>query len=73
MARLLNTVELAEQLQLHPETIRRMAREKTIPVVRFCRVLRFDPEAVEAAIRSNVAAASGSGGDRGSSTELQSA
>jgi excisionase family DNA binding protein len=50
MCRLLSTAELAEQLHLGPETIRRLARARVIPAVRICRVLRFDFEAVEQAL-----------------------
>jgi excisionase family DNA binding protein len=50
MGRLLSTTELAAQLNLHAETIRRLARERRIPSVRICRVLRFDPDAVEQAL-----------------------
>jgi excisionase family DNA binding protein len=50
MSRLMTTAELAERLHLNEETVRRLVREQRIPAIRICRVLRFDAEAVEAAI-----------------------
>lgn len=45
--KLLTTIELAEYLQVHPETIRRMVKRGQIPVVKLSeREYRFDFEKV---------------------------
>lgn len=43
--------ELAEQLRVKPVTIRDWARKGRIPTLRTARTLRFEPEAVLAALR----------------------
>ena len=45
--KLLTTVELAEHLQVRPETVRGWARSSLIPVVRVTpKVIRYDLDAV---------------------------
>jgi excisionase family DNA binding protein len=56
MTRYLDTNQLAEHLQLHPETIRRLAREKAIPAIRVCGHLRFDPAQIEKSLAREAAA-----------------
>ena len=52
MAELLTTEDLAKRLTLRPSTIRRWARAGIIPYLRFSgKVVRFDVEAVESALR----------------------
>jgi excisionase family DNA binding protein len=50
MSRLLTTAELAEQLHMNEETVRKLAREKRIPSIRLTRTWRYDPAAVEQAL-----------------------
>ena len=46
--KLLQTKEVAAELDFHPETIKRLAREGKIPVVRFsCRKIRFKSTDIE--------------------------
>jgi len=53
MTRFLTAHELAEQLRVSPETIRAWARQGRIPRLRIgARPLLFDPDEVEAALRS---------------------
>jgi excisionase family DNA binding protein len=53
----MTTAELAQQLHLNEETVRKLARARVIPCIRLVRTLRFDLEAVEAAIAKASAAA----------------
>jgi excisionase family DNA binding protein len=50
MTWLLSVREVAQRLQVNPETVRRLARCGVIPAVRICSRLRFRPEDVEAAL-----------------------
>lgn len=47
----IRTHDLAKRLNCHPSTIQRMAHRGEIPAMRVGRVLRFDPVAVEQALR----------------------
>jgi excisionase family DNA binding protein len=51
--RLLTIQQLATALQVSERSIRRAYRKGEIPVERFCRFVRFDLEAVRAALRQN--------------------
>jgi excisionase family DNA binding protein len=53
MVKMLTTYELARCLQLHPDTIRKMAREGIIPSMQIGRKLRFDQAAVVEALTKN--------------------
>ena len=55
--RLLTIMQLATALQVSERSIRRAYRKGEIPVERFCRFVRFDLEAVRAALRHNGQAA----------------
>ena len=48
--RLLSVKELAEELGVHEDTIRRAYWKKTIPAERICKLLRFDLEKVRRAM-----------------------
>jgi len=48
--RLLSVKELAEELGVHEDTIRRAYWKKAIPAERICRLLRFDLEKVRRAM-----------------------
>jgi excisionase family DNA binding protein len=59
MGNLLTAEELGERLRLRPSTIKRWAQEKIIPALRLSgKVVRFDPDAVERALRKRAAQAS---------------
>lgn len=49
--RLLSVKELAEELGVHEDTIRRAYWKKTIPAERICKLLRFDLEKVRRAMQ----------------------
>lgn len=49
-----NAKELATKLRLHPETIKRLAREKKIPCVRVGQSVRFDLDAVMKKLESTI-------------------
>jgi excisionase family DNA binding protein len=51
--KLLTIMQLATALQVSERSIRRAYRKGEIPVERFCRFVRFDLEAVRAALRHN--------------------
>lgn len=52
MAELITANEMAERLRLRPTTVRRWARTGRIPAIRVSsKVIRFDPRAVERALR----------------------
>ena len=53
MVKMLTTYELARYLQLHPDTIRKMAREGIIPSMQIGRKLRFELAAVVEALTKN--------------------
>ena len=49
----LTAIELAEQLQIAPETVRQWTRRGVIPSLRLsAKVIRYEPEEVLAALRS---------------------
>lgn len=63
MSDLLTSEELAQRLRLRPSTVKRWAQEGIIPSLRLSgKVVRFDPEEVERALRSRATADAGSGG-----------
>lgn len=43
----LTTAQVAEQLQLHPDTVRRMCHDGQIPFYKIGHGLRFDPVRLE--------------------------
>ncbi len=49
--KLLTVKELAEELRVHPETIRRAYWRGRIPAFKICKVLRFDLEQVRRAMQ----------------------
>ena len=52
MGEFLTSEELAQRLRLRPSTIKRWAQEGIIPSLRLSgKVVRFDPEDVECALR----------------------
>lgn len=59
VAKLLDVDQVAGLLGLHPGTVYRRARARTIPCVRIgARVIRFDPRAIERYIQVNSVEAS---------------
>jgi len=46
----LTTQEMAARIHLHERTLLRLASDRKVPYLRAGRALRFDPEAVEAAL-----------------------
>ncbi len=48
--RLMNTKELADYLSVSASTVKRLARDQQIPVIRVRTRVRFDPEAVVLAL-----------------------
>jgi len=48
--KLLNTTELADHLSVSASTVRRLVRDRQIPVVRVRTRVRYDPEAVVRAL-----------------------
>jgi excisionase family DNA binding protein len=48
-----NAVDIAAMLNVHPRTVRRLARQRAIPSYRVGRALRFDPERVLNALASD--------------------
>lgn len=60
LASLVDAKFIGTMLKLHEGTVRRLARDGVIPCVRINhKVVRFDPEAVMAALRSRAAKARG--------------
>ncbi|MFA6242040.1 MAG: helix-turn-helix domain-containing protein [Candidatus Hydrogenedentales bacterium] len=56
MSELVTAEEIADRLCLRPSTIKRWAQENIIPALRLSgKVVRFDPEAVERALRARAA------------------
>jgi len=49
--RFLTADELAERLQVHPKTLLLMARQGRLPRLMVGRAIRFDPDAVLAALQ----------------------
>jgi excisionase family DNA binding protein len=56
---LLSTRDVATELGLHVETIRRLHRTGRIPAYRCGRVYRFDPEEVREALRTSATSTGG--------------
>lgn len=60
MSEYLTTEELAKKLRLKPDTVRELARRGKIPAIRISpKVIRFDPTAVDDALRQRVAGEGG--------------
>ena len=58
MARALtSTVHTAEEVDVHPETLRRLYRDGRIPGYKVGRLLRFDVDEVRDALRGSTGAA----------------
>jgi len=58
MSSFLTAEQLAHELSLKPGTIKRWAQEKIIPCLRLSgKVVRFDPDEVEAALRQRASQA----------------
>ena len=47
----LNSREMAARLRVHAKTVQRLAQQGLIPSIQVGQQLRFDPEAVEAALQ----------------------
>jgi excisionase family DNA binding protein len=52
MNRLISTTQLADFLDVHPETVKKLAAEGAIPSLQVGRQLRFDMDAVLSALKS---------------------
>ena len=52
--RVLNTVEAAALLQIHPKTLQKMAREGTVPAFRIGDLWRFRASALDEWLRSKL-------------------
>ena len=65
MTELVTAEEVAERLRLRPDTVRRWTREGRIPSIRLsAKVIRFDLDDVEAALRRESLFRSSSEGDK---------